>query len=159
MWVKFFSNPQVKTFTSPHTTTVKLMYTKKERDELSRNDLIENWYNITRTPDELVAFQLSLETQLKETLFDNSVELVKLNAVTAERDAVTAERDAVTAERDAVTAERDAVTAERDAVTAEREQILSSNSWQITKPLRKMGSIFRSSKRETSNPGNLEESK
>jgi hypothetical protein len=65
----------------------------------------------------------------------------------------------VTAERDAVTAERDAVTAERDAVTAEREQILSSNSWQITKPLRKMGSIFRSSKRETSNPGNLEESK
>jgi hypothetical protein len=114
--------------------------------------LIENWYNITRTPDELVAFQLSLETQLKETLFDNSVELVKLNAVTAERDAVTAERDAVTAERDAVTAER-------DAVTAEREQILSSNSWQITKPLRKMGSIFRSSKRETSNPGNLEESK
>ncbi len=152
MWVKFFSNPQVKTFTSPHTTTVKLMYTKKERDELSRNDLIENWYNITRTPDELVAFQLSLETQLKETLFDNSVELVKLNAVTAERDAVTAERDAVTAERDAVTAER-------DAVTAEREQILSSNSWQITKPLRKMGSIFRSSKRETSNPGNLEESK
>ena len=138
MWVKFFSNPNVTTFTSPQTTTVKLMYSKNDRDQLSRNDLIENWYNITRTSDQLAAFQLSLETKLKETLFDYSVELVNLNAVTAERDAVTAERDAVTAERDL---------------------IISSNSWQMTKPLRKVGSIFRTSKKQKSNPGNPEESK
>jgi hypothetical protein len=152
MWVKFFSNPKVTTFTSPHTTTIKLLYTKKDRDLLSRSGLIEHWFNITRNSDQLASFQGQIETQLKEMFFDNAAQLVSLNAVTAERDAVTAERDAVTAERDAVTAER-------DAVTAEREQILSSNSWKITKPLRKVGYILRTSKRETSNPGNLEESK
>jgi hypothetical protein len=50
------------------------------------------------------------------------------------------------------------VTAELDAVTAERDHILSSNSWKITKPLRKMGSILRTLKRQPSNPGNLEQS-
>lgn len=118
MWVKFFSNPNVTTFTSQLTTTVKLMYAKNDRDQLSRNDLIENWYNITRTSDRLEAFQMSLETQLKETFFDNSVELVNLKTVTAER----------------------------DALTAEREHILASNSWKITKPLRKFASTFRGSK-------------
>jgi hypothetical protein len=145
MWVKFFSNPKVKTFTSPHTTTVKLMHTKEDRHELSRKDLIEYWYNITSQDDQLASFQDRLETQLKEKFFDNSTELVYLHTVTAERDAVTAERDAVTAER--------------DAVTAERDQIISSNSWQITKPLRKAGFIFRNYKKQTSNPGNLEQSK
>ena len=131
MWVKFFSNPKVTTFTSPHTTTIKLLYTKKDRDLLSRSGLIEHWFNITRNSDQLASFQGQIETQLKETFFDNAAQLVSLNAVTAER----------------------------DAVTAEREQILSSNSWKITKPLRKVGYILRTSKRETSNPGNLEESK
>jgi hypothetical protein len=140
MWVKFFSNPKIKTFTSPHTTTVKLMHTKEDRHEFSRKDLIEYWFNITNKDEQLASFEDRLETQLKEKFFDNSTELVKLHAVTAERDAVTAERDAVTAERDAVTAERDAVTAERD-------QIISSNSWKLTQPLRKVGSIFRTSKK------------
>jgi hypothetical protein len=148
MWVKFFSNPNVTTFTSPHTTTVKLLYTKDQREFLNRSELIEHWFNVTREPDQLAEFQNRIEIQLKETFFD----------ITAERDAVTAERDAVTAERDAVTAERDAVTAERDAVTAERDHILSSNSWKITKPLRKMGSIRRTFNRQPSNPGNLEQS-
>ena len=137
MWVKFFSNPQVRTFTSPHTTTIKLMHTKEDRNGLSRKDLIEYWYDITRQDDQLEAFQDRVETYHKETVFDNSTELIKLNAVTAERDAVTAERDAVTAERD---------------------QIISSNSWHITNPLRRIGSIFRTFKKQTSNPGNLEES-
>lgn len=131
MWVKFFSNPKVRTFTSPHTTTVKLMHTKEDRHELSRKDLIEYWYKITSQADQLASFQGRLETYLKEKFFDNSTELVQLSAVTAERDAVTAERD----------------------------QIISSKSWQITKPLRKMGSILRTFKKQPSNPGNLEESK
>ena len=125
MWVKFFSNPEITTFTSPHTTTVKLMYTKSDRDQHSRSDLIENWYNITRTPDQLGSFQQRLETQLKETFFEYYVELGKL---------------------DSATAERDAATAERDAATAERDQILASNSWKLTKPLRRLGSRFRVSK-------------
>jgi glycosyltransferase involved in cell wall biosynthesis len=124
MWVKFFSNPKVKTFTSPHTTTVKLMHTKEDRHELSRKDLIEYWYNVTSQEDQSASFQDRLETHLKEKFFDNSIELAYLHAVTAERD-----------------------------------HIISSNSWQITKPLRKVGSIFRTSKKQTSNPGNLEESK
>ena len=64
MWVKFFSSTEVRTFTSPHTTTVKLMHTKIDRDQLSRSDLIEYWYNIIREPDQLASFQRRLETQL-----------------------------------------------------------------------------------------------
>jgi glycosyltransferase involved in cell wall biosynthesis len=122
MWVKFFSNAKVTTFTSPHTTTIKLMYTKTDRDQLNRHDLIKYWYSITRESDELISFQSRIETQLKEMFFDNSMELKNLHSVTAERDAVTAERDAVTAERD---------------------HILASKSWKMTKPLRKLASILK----------------
>jgi hypothetical protein len=121
------------------------MYTKNDRDFLGRSELIDYWFNVTRKSDQLASFQSRIETQLKEKFFDSSVELVRLHAVTAERDAVTAERDAVTAER--------------DAVTAERDRIVSSNSWRITKPLRMMESIFRNSKKQTLNAGELEESK
>jgi len=138
MWVKFFSNPKVTTFTSPHTTTIKLMHTKNDRDLLSRTDLIKYWLNVTRKSDQLASFQSRIETQFKETIFDNSLELAKLHAVTAERDALTAERDALTAERD---------------------RILSSNSWKLTKLLRKIGNIFRTFKKQRSKPGNLKDSK
>ncbi len=138
MWVKFFSNQEVKTITSQFTTTIKLMYTKIDRDLLSRGELIKYWYDVTRQSDKLALFQIQIETQLKENFFDISIASGMLHAVTAERDAVTAERDAVTAERDAVTAERDAVTAERDALALERDNLLASNSWRITKPLRKL---------------------
>jgi len=74
--------------------------------------------NYKVTPEWLGLLETKV-TQLRETLFHDSVELVKLNSLTAERDAVSAERDL----------------------------ILSSNSWKITKPLRRMGSIFRTSKK------------
>jgi glycosyltransferase involved in cell wall biosynthesis len=122
MWVKFFSNSKVKTFTSPHTTTIKLMYTKTDRDQRSRSDVIEYWFNLTREPDQLALFQSRIETQLKETFFDNNIELLKLPGLTAERDALTAERDALTAERD---------------------RILSSNSWKLTKPLRALSEAIQ----------------
>lgn len=131
MWVKFFANPKVTTFTSPHTTTIKLMHTKNDRDLLNRSDLIEFWFNLTRKSDQLALFQSRIETQLKETFFDNNIELLKLPALTVERDALTVERD----------------------------RILSSNSWKLTKPLRKMGNIFRTFKKRRSKPGNLKDSK
>ena len=124
MWLKFFSNPKVTTFTSPHTTTIKLMHTKNSRDLLSRSDLIEYWFNVTRKSDQLAVFQSRIETQLKETLFDNNIELLKLHDLIAERD-----------------------------------HILSSNSWKLTKPLRRMGNIFRTSKKQSSKPGNPKDSK
>jgi glycosyltransferase involved in cell wall biosynthesis len=144
MWVKFFSDSRVSAHTSPHTTTIKLMYAKDQRENLNRSDLIEHWFKLTRQPDQLAEFQNRVESRLKEMIFDSSAELIK-------RDAVTAERDAVTAERDAVTAERDAVTAERDAVAAERDKILASNSWKMTKPLRKAGSFLHEFRREKDN--------
>jgi hypothetical protein len=115
MWVKFFSNSKVKTFTSPHTTTIKLMYTKTDRDQRSRSDVIEYWFNLTREPDQLALFQSRIETQLKEIFFDNNIELLKLPGLTAERDALTAERD----------------------------RILSSNSWKLTKPLRALSEAIQ----------------
>jgi glycosyltransferase involved in cell wall biosynthesis len=93
MWVKFFSNPNVRTFTSPHTTTVKLMHTKINRDQLIRGDLIEYWHSIIREPDELASFQRRLETKLKEKLFETSLKLAKRHVVIAERDAETPERN------------------------------------------------------------------
>ena len=123
MWLKFFSNPKVTTFTSPHTTTIKLMHTKNDRDLLNRSDLIEYWFNLTRKSDQLAFFQSRIETQLKETLFDNNIELLKLHDLIAE-------------------------------LIAERDHILSSNSWKLTKPLRKMRSVFGPSKKGSLNSGN-----
>jgi hypothetical protein len=97
------------------------LHTKNNRDLLSRSDLIEYWFNVTRKSDQLALFQSRIETQLKEMFFDNTMELLKL--------------------------------------TAERDRILSSNSWKLTKPLRKMGNIFRSSKKQRSKPGNPKDSK
>jgi glycosyltransferase involved in cell wall biosynthesis len=119
MWVKFFSNQEVTTFTSPFTTTIKLMYTKNDRDLLNRSNLIKYWYDATRQPDQLASFQTQIETQLKENFFDISMALRTLQAVTAERDAVTAERDT----------------------------LLASNSWRITKPLRKLRSVSKKKSR------------
>lgn len=44
--------------------------------------------------------------------------------------------------RNTVSQERDAAIADRDAAIADRDKILSSKSWKLTKPLRKLGPIF-----------------
>jgi glycosyltransferase involved in cell wall biosynthesis len=106
MWAKFFANPDVTTFTSPFTTTIKLMHTNEQRDLLSRTDLVQHWYNVTREPDQLAAFLKQVETQFKENAFDNYLQSNRLQAVIVRRDELIAEQEALIAERDAVIAEK-----------------------------------------------------
>jgi hypothetical protein len=136
MWVKFLEDPGVTAFTSPLTTTIKLMHTKSQRSLLNRGDLTKFWYDIISQADKLASFQSRLGTQLKETLFENSVELASIRAV------ITA-KDALIQEKDALIADKDVVIADRDAAIAERDQILASDSWRITKPLRRISSILK----------------
>lgn len=65
MWVKFFRNPEVSTFTSPFTTTIKLMYKKESRELLNRSEIIEHWYRVTRQPEKLAHFRGQIEIQYK----------------------------------------------------------------------------------------------
>lgn len=88
MWTKFFASENLRTYTSPLTTTIKLVYTKSQRDLLSREDSIKEWYDVTLQADKLASFQNRIERQLKETFFDYSVGLTSLHAVIAERDAI-----------------------------------------------------------------------
>jgi hypothetical protein len=60
----------------------------------------------------------------------------------AERDSALAERDSALAERDSALAERDSALAERDSALAERDSVLNSTIWKLTKPYRKLRSLF-----------------
>jgi glycosyltransferase involved in cell wall biosynthesis len=99
MWAKFFANPDVTTFTSPFTTTIKLMHTNDQRELLSRTDLVQHWYNLTRQPDQLASFLKQVETQFKEFAFNNYLESNRLKAVTVRLEEQIAERDALIAEK------------------------------------------------------------
>lgn len=99
MWAKFFANPDVTTFTSPFTTTIKLMHTNDQRDLLSRTDLVQHWYNLTRQPDQLASFLEQVENQFKEYAFNNYLESNRLKAVTVKLEEQIAERDALIAEK------------------------------------------------------------
>jgi glycosyltransferase involved in cell wall biosynthesis len=66
--------------------------------------------------------------------------IANLNQALAERDASLSERDALLSERDASLSERDALLSERESVI---RQILSSNSWRITAPLRFISTKLR----------------
>lgn len=136
MWVKFFANPGVTTFTSPRTTTIKLMYTKNQRDKLARTHLIGQWFHDTRNTDLLASFHRRLDTLSKEIFFHNTSELQILGSAAADRDALLAERDALLGERDALLSGSNAAVAQRDVVAAELNAIVNSNSWRLTKPLR-----------------------
>ena len=83
MWVKFFSNPLVKTFTSPHTTTIKLMYEKENRELLNRSDIIERWYQVTIHPEKLALLQRRIETRFRgiQLLWRIAAPLRKLKSV------------------------------------------------------------------------------
>jgi FkbM family methyltransferase len=52
------------------------------------------------------------------------------------------ERDRAIAERDRAIAERDRAIAERDRAIAERDSVINSTIWKITKPYRKLRSLF-----------------
>jgi hypothetical protein len=122
MWVKFFANEGISTFTSDQTTTIKLMHSRSDRDLLTRQQTVEMWYETTRQPDKLASFQMTVETQFRELQFDNSLELIKLSSIIPERDALIIERD---------------------SLRAERNQMLSSKSWRLTRPLRRLNRVFR----------------
>lgn len=91
MWAKFFANPDVTTFSSPLTTTVKLMHSSDARGALNRADLVEHWYDLTRQPDQLAAFLNQVEIQFKENNFFNHLESRRLQALINKRDAVISE--------------------------------------------------------------------
>ena len=135
MWVKFFANHDVKTFTSPHTTTIKLMYTQNQRDNRDRTELIERWFRDTRDSSWLASFRRRLDTLAKEIVFHNTSELQILGSALAERDALQSERDALQTEREALRAEC-------DATVAELNSVVNSNSWRLTKPLRDIRRFF-----------------
>jgi glycosyltransferase involved in cell wall biosynthesis len=99
MWAKFFAKPDVTTYTSPFTTTIKLMHTKEQRTLLSRSELVQHWYNLTRQPDQLAMFLSQVETQFKEFAFNNYLESNRLKAVTVRLEEQIAERDALLAEK------------------------------------------------------------
>ena len=66
MWVKFLGDPKVSTFTSPFTTTIKLIYSKENRELLNRSDLIEHWYRVTRQPEKLASLQREIESKFRK---------------------------------------------------------------------------------------------
>ena len=66
MWVKFFRNAEVSTFTSPFTTTIKLMYEIKNRELLNRGDIIQYWYEVTRQPEKLASLQGQIEKKFRK---------------------------------------------------------------------------------------------
>jgi glycosyltransferase involved in cell wall biosynthesis len=63
MWVKFLGNRELSTFTSPLTTTIKLMYQKEERELLNRGEIIQRWYQVTVIPEKLELLQRRIETR------------------------------------------------------------------------------------------------
>jgi len=66
MWVKFFGNPEVSTFTSPFTTTIKLLHKKENRELLNRGDIIQYWYEVTRQPEKLASLQGQIEKKFRK---------------------------------------------------------------------------------------------
>ena len=52
------------------------------------------------------------------------------------------ERNIALAELKNALAERDSAVAERDSAVAERDNVLNSTIWKITKPYRKLRSLF-----------------
>jgi FtsZ-binding cell division protein ZapB len=105
---------------------------------------------IEHSMDDLEALNLKTGYDVKRSNNQSYVDLAvsrlnsPLDALTQERDALTQERDALTQERDALTQERDALTQERDALTQERDALISSISWKITRPFRRIRSIVLS---------------
>jgi glycosyltransferase involved in cell wall biosynthesis len=83
MWVKFFRNPKISTFTSPFTTTIKLMYEKENRELLNRSDIIERWYQVTIHPEKLALLQRRIETRFRgiQLLWRIAAPLRKLKSV------------------------------------------------------------------------------
>ena len=95
------------------------------------------------------AFERTLEAGTHTTLMVRSLRqdvrardslLAERDAMLARRDAMITERDAMVTERDAIVMERDAMITERDAMLAERdatiEELITSNSWKLTAPIR-----------------------
>ena len=75
----------------------------------------------------------SLLAQRDAMLAGRDVMITERNAMITERDAMITERDAVITERDAMITERDAMVMERDSTI---EELISSNSWKLTAPIR-----------------------
>jgi glycosyltransferase involved in cell wall biosynthesis len=144
LWRKFFNLQNFRGATHSEMTTIQ--FPSPYRRDVSKarfREIYDSWLQISRANDYRRMMAIRVEKALLNDAVNLNMHTINLHHEIAY---LRAERDAVTAERDAVTAERDAVTAERDAVTAERDQILASNSWKITEPLRRTGSIFRVSK-------------
>lgn len=81
MWVKFFENSKLTTFTVPQTTTVKLMYTKRQRDTLMRKPIISHWYEIISQPKFLSQLKIQFEDSYKESHFNEHHKVGELQAI------------------------------------------------------------------------------
>jgi hypothetical protein len=136
LWRKFFNLQNFRGATHSEMTTIQ--FPSPCRRDVSKarfREIYDSWLQISRAND----YRQMMATRVEKALLSDPV---NLNMHTIN-----------------LLHEMAYLRAERDAVTAERDQIFSSNSWQITKPLRKAVTIFRTSKKQASNPGNLEESK
>jgi hypothetical protein len=69
MWVKFFRNSEVSTFTSPFTTTIKLLYDKETRELLTREEIIKRWYQVTIFSDKLAKLQRRIQARFRLSKF------------------------------------------------------------------------------------------
>ena len=126
MWKKFFRQKGLKAATHPEMTA--LQFPTSEGREATNQELrleeLAKWSTyISQTNSRFLLEKLVNEATTKSVV---DLSMISIN-------------------QSLTLANLHAVTAERDAVTAERDLILASNSWQITKGLRKVGSIFRTS--------------
>ena len=140
MWKKFFRQKGLKAATHPEMSALQFPTSagrQKTNQEIRLEELAQWSTFISQTNARSSLEKLVNEATTKSLVdlsmivINQSLDLIKLNTVTAERDAVTAERDAAMAER--------------DAVMAERDRILASNSWRLTKALRKLKSMLEPS--------------
>jgi hypothetical protein len=154
MWKKFFRQKGLKAATHPEMSALQFPTSagRETRNQEMRLEELARWSALisqtnSRSDLEKLVNEATTKTvvDLSMIAINQSSDIANLHAVAAERDAMAAERDAMAAERDAMAAERDAMAAERDAVATERDHILASNSWRITRGLRKIRSMFRTS--------------
>jgi hypothetical protein len=105
--------------------------------------------------DEHTKFQLGVDVSLifdvfgkhmrelkSSYAFKSHTAVAERDRAVAERDRAVTERDRAVAERDRAVAERDRAVAERDRAVAERDRVFDSMIWKITKPYRKLRSLF-----------------
>ena len=95
----------------------------------------------------LMVRSMRQDLRARETLLaERGALLAERTAMLTERDAMLAERDAMLAERDAMLAKCDAMLAKRDAMLAKRdatiEELITSNSWKLTAPIRQCKRIL-----------------